>query len=64
MDNPIKMIMLANLNAMVQYMEFSQKMLTALFPIQAQSKQPKPALVPATVPVKRRGCIGPADLRS
>lgn len=64
MDNPIKMIMLANLNAMVRYMEFSQSMLSAFFPVQAQSQQPKPVPVPATVPVKRRGCIGPADLRS
>jgi len=64
MNNPIKLMMRANLNAMVQYMQFSQSMLAAFFPVQGQSQQPKPALVPATVPVKRRGCIGPADLRS
>lgn len=62
MDNPIKLMMWANLKAMIRYMEFSQSMLKALFPVQAQ--QPKPVPVPATVAVKRRGCIGPADLRS
>lgn len=68
MDNPIKMMMWLNANAMAQYLELSKTMLDVFFPVRAQSKQPAPALVPATVPVKARvkrmGCIGPADLRS
>lgn len=64
MENPIKLMMWANINAMVQYLQFSKMMLDTFFPVEAQPRQPKPALARAAAPVKRRGCIGPADLRS
>ena len=68
MNNPFQMMMLASVNAMMQYVQLTQSMMTAFLPAQGQSQQPKPALVPAKapakLPAKRMGCIGPADLNS
>ncbi len=60
MGNPIKLILWANVNAMVQYVQFSKNMLDAFFPVPAPSQRPAPVL--ARGPVKRGGCVGPADL--
>ena len=65
MDNPIKLILWANVNAMYQYLQFSKNMLDVFFPIHAASQRPAPVLARAAVPVKIKsgGCAGPADLR-
>ncbi len=57
MENPMKFIMWANINALIQYLQISKNMLDTFFPVPPQSRQLKPALIP----VKRRGCVGPAD---
>jgi hypothetical protein len=62
MDNPIKLILWANVNVLIQYLQFSKTMLDAFFPVPAPSRQPAP--VQARIPVKRGGCVGPADLHS
>jgi hypothetical protein len=65
MDNPYKMIMWANVNAMYQYWQFSKNMLDVFFPVQVPQPKPAPVVASQPVPAKRRiGCIGPADLRS
>lgn len=59
MFNPIKQIMIWQLQMFVQSLSFSKQMLETIF-----SLQPASPVSPAPFKLSKVGCVGPADLQA